>query len=320
MIRVRKAALATEAVAEQAALAHLTNGGGALGAVLAGFFAAAGARPGVLLGAVSVLVAGVGQGARAFDGRLRQPGLGTKRPRGFITADEVPNAARVAAPSAPFAAVVAHAYGTDSLRSLIAPGVAAAEQAGAERRARWLERLGQVGAPALNEPVFKRALIRVAGTSEGGVLTPSDLETCEDVDQPAIERDEGDTRWVEAPWANCTELVPINDRGAGVCAADMHGVIAALTYRVCDIGVLIDDLELIAPPAAVPVMRGVPRTAPGVRLHAPAPMAVRLDESQRPTELVLEAESLRLSPSAAKNQRLVLRRDPDTLHVTGVRQ
>ena len=44
-MRVRRAVLATESVAEQAALEHLTNGGGALGAVFAGFFAAAGARP-----------------------------------------------------------------------------------------------------------------------------------------------------------------------------------------------------------------------------------------------------------------------------------
>ncbi|MFZ5894012.1 MAG: hypothetical protein ACOY0T_23315 [Myxococcota bacterium] len=319
-MRARKAALASEALAEQAALEHLSSGGGALGAVLAAFFAAAGARPGVLLGPVSVLVAGVGQGARAFDGRLRQPGLGTKRPRGFLSDAEVPNAARVAAPSAPFAAVIAQAYAGDSLRSLIAPGVAAAERAGAERRARWLDRFGQVGAAALNEPVFKRALLRVASASEGGVLTPTDLETCEDVDQPASDRSEGDEQWVEAPWAAAATVGDSSDRGAGVCAADMHGVVAALTYRICDMGSLIEELELIAPHAAVPVMRGVPRVAPGARLSAPAPMALRLDASMRPTELVVEPESTRLVVALATTPRLVLRRDPATLFVSGVRQ
>jgi gamma-glutamyltranspeptidase/glutathione hydrolase len=319
-MRPRSAALATEAVAEQAALAHLANGGGALGAVLSGFFAAAGARPGVLLGPLSVLVGGVGQGARAFDGRLRQPGLGAKRPRGFLTSAEVPNAARVAAPSAPFAAVIAHAYGSDSLRSLIAPGIAAAEQAGADKRARFLDRIGQVGAPALTEPGFQRAMLRVASPSEGGVLTPSDLEKCDEVDQPAREREALDARWVEVPWADSSPTPLANERGAGVCAADMHGVVAALTYRVCDVGVLIEELDLIAPPAAIPVMRGVPRTAPGSRIAAAAPMAIRLDASQRPTELLLEAESQRLSPDAKSNQRLVLRRDPETLYVSGVRQ
>lgn len=318
-MRARSAVLASEAIAEQAALDHLTNGGGALGAVLAGFFAAAGARPGVLLGPMSALVAGVGQGARAFDGRLRQPGLGTKRPRGFLSADEVPNAARVATPGAPMAAIIAHAYAGDSLRTVIAPGVQAAIRAGAERRAHFLDRLAQVGAAALNEPSFKRALVQVGGTSEGGVLTPSDLETTDNVDQPAQERVAGDATWVESPWANGAPE-SCGDRGAGICAADIHGVIAALTYRISDVGTLVPDLELIAPHAAVPVMRGVPRVAPGSRITAPAPMALRLDERARPTELLLEPESSRLTLDSVASPRLVLRRDPSTLYVSAVRQ
>lgn len=317
-MRARRAVLATESVAEQAALEHLTNGGGALGAVFAGFFAAAGARPGVLLGPISALVAGVGQGARAFDGRLRQPGLGTKRPRGFLTPDEVPNAARVAVPGAGLAAVIAQAYAGDSLRSFVAPGVQAAERASAPNRAHFLDRLGQVGAAALTEPAFKRALLQAGGTSEGGVLTPSDLETNDDVDQPARERTEGDATWLETPWASDAPDAPA-DRGAAVCAADQHGLMAALCYRITDLGTLVPELELIAPHAAVPVMRGVPRVSPGSRLPAPAPMAVRLDASQRPIELSVEPESPRLSHESVRPPRLVLRRDPGTLYVTGTR-
>lgn len=318
-MRVRRAVLATESVAEQAALEHLTNGGGALGAVFAGFFAAAGARPGVLLGPISAIVAGVGQGARAFDGRLREPGLGTKRPRGFLSEGEVPNAARVAVPGAALAAIIAQAYAGDSLRSLVAPGVQAAKASGAEQRARFIDRIGQVGAAALTEPAFKRPLLQVGGTSEGGVLTPSDLENRDDVDQPARERVEADATWVEAPWASDAPDAPV-DRGAAVCAADQHGLIAALCYRITDMGTLVPELELIAPHAAVPVMRGVPRVQPGSRLPVPAPMAIRLDASQRPTELHVEPESAHLRIDSVRSPRLVLRRDPATLYVTGVRQ
>ncbi|MGC4065984.1 MAG: hypothetical protein QM784_15310 [Polyangiaceae bacterium] len=80
---LRSCSLSNDIVAAEAADECLLAGGSAVAAVLCGFFAAAGAYSGVLLGPLSLLVAGVGSGARAFDGRLRQPGLGTKRPRGF---------------------------------------------------------------------------------------------------------------------------------------------------------------------------------------------------------------------------------------------
>ncbi|HET9960276.1 MAG TPA: hypothetical protein VFQ61_37555, partial [Polyangiaceae bacterium] len=99
-MRIRHAVAASDSIAEQAATERLAAGGSAVTAVLAGFFAVAGARPGVLLGPMSILVAGVGQGARAFDGRVRQPGLGAKRPRGILDGSEVPEAAQVAVPGA----------------------------------------------------------------------------------------------------------------------------------------------------------------------------------------------------------------------------
>jgi hypothetical protein len=49
-------------------------------------------------------------------------------------------------------------------------------------------------------------------------------------------------------------------------------------------------------------------------------MALRLDASQRPTELVVEPESSQLRFESVRSPRLVLRRDPSTLYVTGTRQ
>src|SRR5688572_32963231 len=109
-MKVRSAAIANDSVAEEAAQDFLLSGGSAVGAVLSGFFAASGAYAGVLLAPLSLLVAGVGSGARAFDGRLRQPGRGTKRPRGFKQNEAIPDAARVAVSASVAAAMVAHAY------------------------------------------------------------------------------------------------------------------------------------------------------------------------------------------------------------------
>jgi gamma-glutamyltranspeptidase/glutathione hydrolase len=83
-MRSRAEALATDELVQEAARAELVQSKSAVAAVAAGFFAAAGRHPGVLLAPLTLLVAGVGAGGRAFDGRLRQPGLGVKRPRGLL--------------------------------------------------------------------------------------------------------------------------------------------------------------------------------------------------------------------------------------------
>jgi len=323
-MRLRATALASDALSEAAAREHLEAGGRALGAVLAGFFAAAGASAGVLLGPVSVLVAGTGQGARAFDGRARQPGLGTKRPRGFADADSVPEAAGVPAPAALAAAFVAHAYGGDqSLRAVVRPGIAAAERASAPARAALLERVAQIGASVLLEASYRRPILRVGGASEGGLVTPSDLEPPADIDVPAVELEAGsdERRWVVPPWAWTDGELPAElGRGGGIVAVDTYGVLAALTFRTADAGVWIEEHQLIAPRLAVPVRRGVPRVAPGVRLPAPAPMAVHLDEGMRPIAIVVEPESARFDPSAPGTPRLLLRRDPATRLVAAERR
>ncbi len=148
-----------------------------------GLFAAAGGYSGVLLSPLTILVAGIGTGGRAFDGRLRQPGLGTKRPRGFLPDEPVPVAARVAVPGGIAAAAVANAYdGAKSLGSLVKHGILRAERAGADARAEVLGRVRSAGQVALSEQSFMRPFLRLAGPSEGGLITQSDFANVSDVE------------------------------------------------------------------------------------------------------------------------------------------
>lgn len=289
MSRSRSAAFASEPEAQAAADAHLAGGGGALGAVLAGYFAAAGSRPGVLLGPLTILIGGTGQGARAFDGRPRQPGRGAKRPRGFAPGSEIPAAARVAAPTAPYAAAIAHAYASSGgFAAIVRPAIEAAEREGATERAQVFERLARVGVASFAEPAIRRPLLAAASPSEGGALTPNDLEPSAEIDVPALEV-EGETRTLVAPWHERAVVGAVAGVGAGLCAVDPHGVFAALCYRVADSGLEIPELGLLAPLSAVPVLRGLTRTAPGTALSATVASSLLLDAEHRLREARVEA-------------------------------
>ena len=69
-VRLRSLARSNDPLCEAAAGDELAKGGSAVDAVLSGYFAAAGAYPGVLLGPVTLLIGGTGSGDRAFDGRV----------------------------------------------------------------------------------------------------------------------------------------------------------------------------------------------------------------------------------------------------------
>ncbi|MFO0571054.1 MAG: hypothetical protein U0263_35805 [Polyangiaceae bacterium] len=285
----RSQAVSNNPVAVEAAREQLAAGGSAVSAVLAGFFAAAGAHAGVLLGPVSVLVGGVGIGARAFDGRLRQPGLGVKRPRGATSDDPIPDAARVAVPTAVSAVAVALAYdGGKSLTQLLKPGIQRAVRGGAEHRAGVLRLVRGAGAAAFNDTGFVRALLRVAGPSQGGQLSPADFSDVPRVDADAFERSLDGRKLFEAPWAREIEPPEATDWGTGaaICAVDVRRVFAALSFRRLAHGFALDELDLEAPLAAVPVRRGVTRVQPGARLAVPAPLALVADASGAISEVV----------------------------------
>lgn len=308
----RAAAISNDSVAAEAANDFLTAGGSATGAVLSGFFASAGAYAGVLLGPLSILVGGVGVGARAFDGRLCQPGAGAKRPRGAKTDSEVADAARVAVPTSATAALVALAYdGNPSITTILRPGIQRAERAGAEGRVSVLKLIRSVGAGAFADRMFVRAMLRVAGPSQGGLLAPGDFGSVPEVDHEASVRKAGKIEYVEPPWAMEAEGV---DAGLGVgyavCAVDVRGVFAAAAFRRVGDGFSIEELELEAPLAASPVMRGVTRAAPGARLLAPAPIAFSRDASGQVVEVVAQPTAPRLDTPT-----LVLRRSSATQEV-----
>jgi hypothetical protein len=296
MISVKAAAIANDPVAEEAAQDYLLAGGTALGGALCGFFAAAGSYAGVLLGPVSVLVGGVGAGARAFDGRLRQPGQGMRRPRGFRPGEQIPDAARVGVATSVTAALVAFAYsGGRGLGSILKPGISRAQRSGAELRADLLRRIREVGAAAMNEAQFVRPMLHVAGPGQGGLVTAADFSQIADVDRPALERRIADRHMVLPPWHD--DAVATDAIGCAVCTADAHGVFCALSYQRSTGGLGVDELELEVPLVAVPVRRGVTRILPGARLPAPAPIALRRDAGGMLCEVLAVPGAVRLDES-----------------------
>jgi gamma-glutamyltranspeptidase/glutathione hydrolase len=272
---------------------------------------------------MTLLAAGAGLGARAFDGRCRQPGLGTRRPRGFRDEEEIPDAARVAVPASLTAVVVALAYDEQAKVSrLVRSGIRRARDSGAEARADILERVRAVGAGAVSEAAFTRPLLHVAGESAGGVLTSTDLRSITDVDAAAVTHENGEGRWVVAPWAfdDGPDRVPESlGIGLAICAIDVRGLFAALSYRRVMSGITVEELEVEAPPLAIPVLRGVTRVSPGSPLPAPAPVAIRLDANGTPVEVVAASGAARPTPEALAGAKLRLRWDEGTRRAQVVR-
>ncbi len=312
---VQHGAVGNQPVAVQAAQEFLLAGGSAVSAVLSGFFSACGAYAGVLLGPLSILVAGIGSGVRAFDGRLRQPGLGTKRPRGFLSEDEIPVAARIAVPQSIAAAVVAHAYDRSGpIAEVLKRGIRQARQVGSEARAEILQSIRGQGARVLSSPSVARPLLHVAGISEGGLLTSADLAAISDLDitasaHPTI------ANWFEAPWANEDAASQTNSLLMVLAAVDNRGVFAGAAYEWTTNGIAIDGLELEAPASAVPVMRGITRISPGCPIPATVPIAIQVVSGQ-PVGIVCDPRIRRLDGQGISLSQHRIVRDPTTRLVT----
>jgi hypothetical protein len=260
---------AVRAAAEDAAL----SGASALGAVLAGYFAAAGGSPGVLLGPLSLVLCGFGA-TRALDGRCRQPGLSAKRPRGFVDEAEVPMAARVAVPASVAALMVATGYDKERrLAAMVKVGVVAAKANGAPRRAEFLQHIARVGAGLFSEAAVRRLLLHAAGPSQGGLLSSADFAAVPEVDTLAVRTPLGDGFLLCPAWATTT----VSPQTEFIGAIDARGGAAMLCYERATEGLTIAEWDLLAPACAVPVMRGVTRVRAGVPLVAPAPIAIELD-------------------------------------------
>ena len=275
-------AVSDRPVAEDVAEQMLITGASALSATLAGFFAAAGASADVLLSPLTLIFAGLGEGARAFDGRARQPGLGAKRPRGLRPEDSIPPPARAAVPTGIAALLVAHAYDpSTSLRRLVQSGLSRAREVGAIERAAYLERLSCVGAAALAEARYVRPMLAVAGPSEGGLMTPSDFSQTPILDYAAYHDVVGPTEArLRPPWHGA-EIEPKPDTWS-ICTMDRKGIFVALTVECAAQRLCIQQLELEVPLVAKPVMRGVSRITPGEFIPTPTPAWIEVNSSALP--------------------------------------
>lgn len=268
----RRAAAGSESHVAQAARDALARGN-AVDAVVAGVLMAAAESPGVLLGPVQLLAGGAGAGLIAIDGRVRQPGAGAPRPRGFLATEPIPDAARIGVPFLPAALATALAsLGAATMLRAAGPALAWARSRSPERAA-LLEAVARRGAPALAEESVAGELTAVAGRAARGLLTAEDLGGVLPGVTRCEEKSLGASGILTVPWRDEEAL-----DGSGthvIAAADGRGLVAIACYEVPAEGVGVPALGLVAPRAAAPVMRGHVRVAPGAPRPTAAPIALR---------------------------------------------
>jgi gamma-glutamyltranspeptidase/glutathione hydrolase len=265
-------------VAAQAAQQILDEKGTAADALIAGFLAAAAERPSVLFCPVQALLAGPGVGARAFDGRAREPGLGLPRPRGATPGQKVAPAALAAVPASLAMLALLHAHdGKTSFSRLVAPAVAIAEQIGAGPRGALLGRIGRRSASALRDAVTARPILAAVGRSEGGLVSEQDLSEVRPEGGVPHATEMGGRRALDVPWP----ALGGSHRIAEVIAvADARGVLAALSYSPDDEGLEVPELGVVLPRDATVVRRGIPRARPGEAIACPAPILLVLSDDR----------------------------------------
>lgn len=309
-LRKTRAAVASSPEVEVAA-EELLRKGNAVDAVVAGAFVACALSPGVLLGPVQILSGGGGVGLRALDGRVRQPGIGAPRPRGFREGEDVPDGARVGVPWLPATLSVAVATaGTATFAQVLAPALALAK---GSPRHDVLAKIASRGPRAIEERPLSTELLAVAGRPNGGLLTSDDLSSqrpevhaasrhvisggAPRPARPQAARSQAaragtkkgapeiDTEpprvIITLPWANDEGGYPRPPVGhapvattRAVAAVDRFGAFAVACWDEGVDGVLIQELGLRAPFFAEPVMRGATRVRPGDVRPAAAPVAL----------------------------------------------
>jgi gamma-glutamyltranspeptidase/glutathione hydrolase len=246
--------------------------GNAVDAVVTAVLVAAAEAPGVFLGPLQLLVGGVGAGLQAFDGRVRQPGLGIPRPRGIQVGEPVPPPARIGVPALPAAlAAVLAALGATTLKRAAGPAIERARTVSPERAA-VLEVFARRGAAAMGDDALASELAAVAGRAAGGTLTQDDLAAVRPGVVTCDERSLAPSGILRVPWR---EPARGGTTTQVIAAADGRGLVAIACYEVPLDGVPIPSLGLVAPAFASPVLRGEARVRPGEPCPAPAPIALR---------------------------------------------
>lgn len=278
---IRGAAAATDANAANAAREVVAAWGSASDALVAGWFALAGSTAEGLLAPVVAMVAGPGAGARVFDGRALQPGLGVGRPRGFQHGEALPVAARAAVPRALGAMMLLHRQlGRAPFARLADAGVGLARDAGAKVREEMIRRVASEGPTALSRDRLRNALLAAAGPLARGALTEEDLASALADDTAALsDVVEGATLVTPGPMGSAAGLEAIEGATRGgrleaIAAVDAQGVAACLVAWIDAAGVAVPDLEIALPGCGDPVRRGIPRTPPGAVLPLLVPLAI----------------------------------------------
>jgi len=305
--RLRKSRAAVASSPEvEAAAEELLRKGNAVDAAVAGVFAACALSPGVLLGPIQILIGGGGVGLRALDGRVRQPGIGAPRPRGFQSDEEVPDAAKVGVPWLPATLSVAVATaGTATFAQVLAPALALAK---GSPRHEVLAKIAARGPRAVEERPLGGELLALCGRPAGGLLTSDDLSSQRPEVHPASRHvlggssggraargsasrksgssaadatDGGARVIIELPWANDDGGMPVPPAGRvevattrAVACVDRFGAFAVACWDEGIDGLTIAELGLRAPFFAEPVLRGATRVRPGDARPAAAPVAL----------------------------------------------
>lgn len=271
---MKGAAASSSDDAASAARTTLEKGGSAVDAVLSGFFAIAGADASGLLAPTSVLVFGVGAGARAFDGRSLQPGLGAPRPRGILSGQSSSEASKVSVPrSLRLVALLHSLHGRRPLSDAVKHGVSAAKAAGATERAALIGDVGDVGAGALDRSRVRELLFAVSNAAVGGALSPDDLEEALPHEVAVTAQSIDGAPTFRVPWGSQPGQASPSSRTSVIAAVDPWGLVALLSLERGH-SLVVPGLGVGLPLSGIPVRRGVPRTAPGTALPAPAPLAV----------------------------------------------
>jgi hypothetical protein len=250
----RKVAVAATEPVLEAFLASVE--GTAVDTVVMGVMAAAAHHPSTLLGPVVFMVGGAGVGTKWVDGRVRQPGLGVARPRGFT--DKVPDAAFVGSPRLPAAIAATLAAFGSVTPTRAATTVARWAKGHSAARAALVERIGRVGNLALTER--KEALLMSLGKAAGGLLSEEDLDG--GVETYVAHAEELPGGW-SAYRADLPSEASSHVVAHAVVAADARGTIAIGVYSTSEHGVAVAELDLVAPRVAAPVLRGEVRRTPG---------------------------------------------------------
>lgn len=272
----RYGALASQAFAGEIAREVLEKKGSAVDAVFGGFFAHAVADAGVALAPMGLLVGGSGTSPRVFDGRALQPGKGHARPRGFLDVSAVPPAARAATPRSVVTFAVAHArYGRIGAGQVVRAALHGSEgRTSLEHRAEriaFLDRVGKLGALAMNRDEVREPIVARLGPSEGGLLSAEDLAEATPGEAPASQKRLAGGHVHRLPFAGAQKTSAVPD---AVVARDGYGLLAVLLYERITWGIVVPEIGALLPAVAEPVLRGHERLKPGSPLPMRAPAAI----------------------------------------------